>query len=160
MEVKGILSAIKTTMGGLSHQMKRLEVVSENIANAEKSPDKNGKVYQRKLLEPASNSKLKRRGDEFRLQLRKTNQHHIEPSAKDGAKKGKDLSGMKIVEEKGEKLVYNPSHPKADENGFVKMPNVNLVNEMMDLISASRTYEANVTVINAAKKMAKKSMEI
>ncbi len=161
MEVKGILSALRTTMGGLSHQMKRLEVVSENIANAEKSPDEKGRVYQRKIIQPDSKSKLTRsKKDEFTLRMRKTNKNHMEAQNKSSNKGDEDLSGIKVMEEKGEKLVYNPAHPNADENGYVKMPNVNLVKEMVDLISASRTYEANVTVMAAAKNIAKRSLEI
>lgn len=56
--------------------------------------------------------------------------------------------------------VYNPGHPDADAQGFVTMPNVNVVNEMVDLIAASRTYEANITVSNAAKNMMNKAIEI
>lgn len=56
--------------------------------------------------------------------------------------------------------VYNPGHPDADAQGFVTMPNVNVINEMVDLIAASRTYEANITVSNAAKNMMNKAIEI
>jgi len=57
------------------------------------------------------------------------------------------------------KLIHNPTHPDADENGYVKMPNVNIVTEMVDMMSASRAYEANITVINAQKEMAQESPE-
>ena len=56
--------------------------------------------------------------------------------------------------------VYNPGHPDADADGFVTMPNVNVINEMVDMIAASRTYEANITVSNAAKNMMNKALEI
>ncbi len=65
-----------------------------------------------------------------------------------------------MIEHKGEKLVFNPNHPQADDKGYVKMPDINMVEEMVDLISVSRSYEANVTVIDAAKQMAKKTFEI
>jgi flagellar basal-body rod protein FlgC len=58
------------------------------------------------------------------------------------------------------KLIYDPGHPDANASGYVAMPNVNIVNEMVDLLSASRAYEANVTAINAAKNMASKALEI
>jgi flagellar basal-body rod protein FlgC len=58
------------------------------------------------------------------------------------------------------KLVYDPTHPDADQNGYVRMPNVNIVTEMVDMISAARSYEANVTAINTAKSMITKAMEI
>jgi len=57
-------------------------------------------------------------------------------------------------------VVYNPGHPDADARGFVRMPNVNIINEMVDMIAASRTYEANVTVSSAAKNMMNKAMDI
>lgn len=58
------------------------------------------------------------------------------------------------------RLVYDPSHPDADANGYVHLPNINIVNEMVDMITASRAYEANVTVLNAAKAMTLKALEI
>lgn len=57
-------------------------------------------------------------------------------------------------------VVYNPGHPDADERGMVRMPNVNIINEMVDMIAASRTYEANITVSSAAKNMMNKAMDI
>ena len=57
-------------------------------------------------------------------------------------------------------LVYDPSHPDADENGYVKYPNVNIVNEMTDLIDATRSYEANATAFDASKSMASKGLEL
>jgi flagellar basal-body rod protein FlgC len=58
------------------------------------------------------------------------------------------------------KRVYNPEHPDADEEGYVLMPNVDIMKEMVDMISASRSYEANVTVLNASKSMMMKALEI
>ena len=67
---------------------------------------------------------------------------------------------VKVVEESGVRLVYDPQHPLADENGYVRVPDINPVEEMVSLVSATRTYEANVAVMNAAKLIAKKSLEI
>ncbi len=58
------------------------------------------------------------------------------------------------------KNVFNPSHPDADENGYVKMPNVNILKEMVDMMSATRSYEANATAIKSAKRMALKALEL
>ncbi len=67
----------------------------------------------------------------------------------------------KIVEDQTPfKLVYDPSHPDADENGYVQLPNVDPLKEMVDLMSATRSYEANVTVLNATKGMLMKALEI
>ena len=78
--------------------------------------------------------------------------------------KEKGLNGVKAVEivedESPLKNVYDPTHPDADENGYVTMPNVNLLNEMADMISASRSYEANVDTLNATKSMFTKTLEL
>ncbi len=160
MKVNGILAAIRTTLSGLSGQMRRMEIISENIANAEKSPDEKGNVYQRKIIVSPYKKQPKRIfNQELQMQLKRTNPNHLVSKNNDPLRRDEPMK-LKIQQVKGEKLVYNPAHPMADENGYVKMPNVNLAEEMVDLISASRSYEANVTVINAAKLMAKKSLEI
>lgn len=162
MKVEGIFSAIRTTLNGLSTQMKRMEVISENIANAEKSPDESGNVYKRKVLTPGKShsSYSKRFGDELGLRIKRSHSDHMRSSSADKPSENQKSQQFKVVEEKGEKLIFDPNHPQADENGYVKMPDINMVEEMVDLISASRTYEANVTVMNAAKQMAKRSLEI
>ena len=79
MKVNGILSAIKTTMGGLSSQMKRMNVISENIANAERSADKDGKVYQKKVVtfDPVRKQHPRNFSDQVKLQLARTSSDHI-----------------------------------------------------------------------------------
>lgn len=164
MKVSGIFSAIKTSVAGLSGQLKRMEVISENIANAQSAPDANGNVYQKKVVvaDGSERSRQSRFDDQLKLKMRTSEKGHL-PSAGNGISKkqaGSAKDRLKVEEIPGEQLIYNPGHPRADENGFVKMPNVNVIEEMVDLISVSRTYEANVTVLNAAKQMAKKALEI
>ncbi len=164
MKPTGIFSAIKTTLGGLSTQIKRMDLISQNIANAEKAPDQDGKVYQRKQLISQGDAREKQQtrfSDRMRLQMRSSSKGHMESQAT--TKSGPDApqsKPYKVVEQEGAKMVYEPTHPQADENGFVKLPDINPVEEMIDLISASRTYEANITVLNAAKQMAKRAMQI
>ncbi len=165
MKPVGILSSLRTTLTGLSAQMKKLNVISENIANAEKIPDENGNVYHRKTVVmtaiPSGKSSSPSFGNQLSLALRQTKGTHIRHRNSFGGPRGGDSSsGYKVVETKGERNVYDPSHPRADENGYVKMPNVNTVEEMVDLVSASRLYEANISVMRAAKGMAKKALEI
>lgn len=161
MSATGILSSIKTTLNGLSFQMKKMETISENISNVEKSPDENGNIYQKKSVNFNKSRQLPRNkfGQTLNMKLRKTHNAHIQPG-KEESHKIRSNTEFKVVEHKGEKLVFNPNHPQADEKGYVKMPDINMVEEMVDLIAASRSYEANVTVIEAAKQMAKKTFEI
>ncbi len=165
MKVNGVLNSLRTTLQGLSTQVRRMNVISENIANAERAPDKNGKVYQRKVLEFSGTrtSRARSFGDHMTLQMRRTNSGHIldsnMPDRLSDMRNGQ-RDPYKIVEQKGELLVYNTNHPQADENGYVRMPNVNMIEEMIDMISTSRTYEANVTVMDAAKQIAKRTMDI
>ena len=71
------------------------------------------------------------------------------------------MAVQRIVQDPSEpRLAYEPGHPDADENGYVAYPNVDLVTEMTDLLSATRAYEANVTIINSAKAMAQRALEI
>ena len=161
MKVEGILAAIKTTVGGLNTQVRKLECISDNIANAEKTPDKSGEVYKRKVLfsEVKKNHRPKHFSDELGMKLKETNENHLQPgTTKELFKDNQDA--LKVVEQKGEITVYEPNNPMADEKGYVRKPDINLVEEMVDMISTTRIYEANVTVMNAAKNIAKKSMEI
>ncbi len=165
MKANGILSAFETTMAALSAQTKQISLISENIANAESLPDENGKVYRRKVLVQESRKprRQSRFGDEFYLQLKKTREGHftITPETGRGVKPGGQAGlKVKVVEENGVRLVYDPENPLADENGYVRMPDINPVEEMVNLVSATRAYEANVAVMNAAKTIAKKSLEI
>ncbi|RIX51830.1 flagellar basal body rod protein FlgC [Paenibacillus nanensis] len=134
----------------LTAQRLRMDVISSNIANAETTRGSfvNGKFepYKRKLvvLEPTAQS--------FSSMLSKQMENG-------GAAKGVRVA--KIQEDQSpSKLVYNPTHPDADENGYVNMPNVDVAKEMVDMISASRSYEANVTALNATKSMFVKALEI
>ncbi len=132
-----------------AHRM-RMDVISSNIAHAETTRGSyvNGRFepYKRKMtvLSPI--------GQPFSQML---NSELGKPGQKIGVKVSK------ITEDNSpDKLVYNPTHPDADANGYVRMPNVDVAKEMIDMIAASRSYEANVTAINAAKAMYVKALEI
>jgi flagellar basal-body rod protein FlgC len=78
-----------------------------------------------------------------------------------GTSEAQGVKATRIIEDQSPtKLVYNPTHPDADANGYVNMPNVDVAKEMVDMISASRSYEANVTALNASKAMFVKALEI
>ncbi|WP_322903898.1 flagellar basal body rod protein FlgC [Paenibacillus campi] len=147
-----ISNSFDISASALTAQRLRMDVVSSNIANAEttRASVQNGEAvpYRRKEVVLAPNK------SSFADSL-------------DNAMNGSNSSGINGVkavgiEEDKEpfKLVYNPTHPDADKNGYVKMPNVDTLKEMVDMISASRSYEANVTALNATKAMLMKAMQI
>lgn len=134
----------------LSAQRLRMDVISSNIANAETTRGSfvNGEFqpYKRKMvvIEPLQQS--------FSNVL--SNQMNSNSVSQ----------GVKVTKIKEDhapnKLIYNPTHPDADSNGYVNMPNVDVTKEMVDMIAASRSYEANVTALNASKSMFMKALEI
>lgn len=139
--------AIETSATGLTAERLRMDVIANNIANVNTTRTENGGPYQRRVPVFAE------RGGIFRDYLLRSIYSNSSPS-----------SGVRVVDIRVDpspfKYVYNPSHPDADEQGYVAMPNVNIVSEMVDMITASRAYEANVTAINTAKSMALRSLEI
>ncbi len=165
MDTHGIFSALKTTYSGISSQMKRMEVISENIANAEALPDKGGKLYHRKvaLVKDKTISESTSFGNQMSLKLNRSADKHLGMGS--GSSGLGDLNSTPaniydVVEVEGEKIIHDPTHPRADEHGYVKTPNVNVIEEMVDLMATNRAYEANITVMNASKTMAKKTFEI
>lgn len=134
----------------LSAQRLRLDVVASNIANANTTRGKlvDGKwvPYQRKMVELESKTPTA-----FSRILENTMRDQI----------GRGVRVSRILEDQTPfKLVYDPTHPDADQEGYVRMPNVDVLKEMVDMISASRSYEANVTALNASKNMINKALEI
>ncbi|MCK5519897.1 MAG: flagellar basal body rod protein FlgC [Candidatus Marinimicrobia bacterium] len=161
MKVSGIFTAIRTNLSGLSTQMKRLEAISENVANAETAPDVNGNVYKRKIVDQRPLAKVSGGfGNEMALSMKRSSNGHFRGVGNQKDVINTNSDNIKIVELNKEKLIFDPAHPRADENGYVRMPDINVVEEMVDLISASRAYEANVTVLDAAKSMAKNTLKI
>jgi len=130
-----ILQGIDATASALNAEKTRMDIVAQNIANAQTTHGPDGKPYQRKQVS-------------FESLL----------SATAGP------GGVKVARVKDDTtagpLVYNPQHPDADAKGMVQMPNVNLAFEMVDLISSTRAYEANLAVVKNAKQMAHKALSI
>ena len=145
--------ALDISASGLSAERMRMDVTAENLANAQTTRGANGQPYRRKdvILQTA-------RGDGFRTAL--AGAVGSVPGA--GATQtpgGVQVAG--IAEDAGApRRVYDPGHPDADAQGYVAMPNVNPVTEMVDLIAASRAYEANVTAMQTAKTMFSRTFEL
>jgi flagellar basal-body rod protein FlgC len=145
-----LLSAMEITASGLSAQRTRLNIISQNLANAHVTRTADGGPYRRQVpvfsAVPFSNH-LTRALD--------TPPH---PPGRD-PRKGVFIQGVYQDNEEF-KRVYDPGHPDADQEGYVLYPNVDTVTEMTNLINASRSYEAGVTAVNASKSMALKALEI
>jgi len=131
---------------GMTAQRTRLDIISQNIANVNTTRDADGNPYMRKSV--IFQEKAYVSFDEALINAT----GHV----------GKGVKIAKIFEDTSTegRLVYDPSHPDADEKGYVMYPNVSTVTEMTDMIDASRSYEANVTAFNAAKNMQLKALDI
>ncbi|BDH61135.1 flagellar basal-body rod protein FlgC [Lysinibacillus sp. PLM2] len=146
-----IFKSMNITASALTAQRLRMDVVSSNIANIDttRARQVNGEwePYRRKTVTLSS--------DEGRF----SNFLNV-AMGKSGTGEGVKVTAINDDTETPFKLVYDPTHPDANEDGYVEMPNVDLLKEMVDLMSATRSYEANVTVFNANKSMLTKALEI
>ncbi len=136
-----IFNAMEINSSGMSAERKRLNVISSNIANARTTRTENGGPYKRKDV---------------------IFQEIMFPKSDDSD--GSVATGVGVSEviedQKDPQLVYDPDHPDANEEGYVSYPNVVVVEEMVNMINATKSYEANATAIQAAKDMAKKALNI
>lgn len=139
----GLFDAMNVAASGLTAERVRMDTTAENLANAQTTKTAEGGAYKRKsvVLEEAGSS------TSFSGQLN---------SAMGGGVRVAQIA----EDETPSRLVYDPTHPDADQRGYVSMPNVDSVTEMVDLITASRGYEANVTVMQTAKQMFSKTLDI
>lgn len=143
-----MFQSFNVAASALTAQRLRMDVISANMANVDttraKMVDGKWQPYRRKMVVMQPNESF----SSFLSQ----------------AMNERSAGGVKVTkiieDETPFKLVYDPSHPDADENGYVQLPNVDPLKEMVDLMSATRSYEANVTVLNATKGMLMKALEI
>jgi len=162
----GILNAIEISSRGLSAQRARMNVIAQNMANAETVETNEGGPYRRKQVvfsEDTQKQSFRSVLKNEHSKLSRTDDNHISGSRRIGRTKERTSTvGFDQVEDGVDnfKLVYDPTHPAADQDGYVKMPDVEIINEMVDMMTASRAYEANTAVISAAKEMAQNAMEI
>ena len=145
-----IFRSMEIAASGLSAQRYRMDIIGENVANATTTRTADGTPYRRKFVvfEEKSQPYMP-----FADWLR---------SARDrAAGTGRGVRAVKQAEDQSPfRLVYDPEHPDANEDGYVEYPNVDIEKEMVDMIAASRSYEANLTVLNNFKNIAMKALEI
>ncbi len=133
-----VFSIIDTSASGMTAQQLRVDIISNNIANADTTKTKEGGPYRREI--PIFAERL------------------VE-TARGTVERGVEVVGI-VKDRSPFRKIYDPSNPDAGKDGYVEMPNVNILREMVDLISAQRTYEANATVISDAKAMASSAVQI
>ncbi|MCK4460864.1 MAG: flagellar basal body rod protein FlgC [candidate division Zixibacteria bacterium] len=162
----GILNAIEVSAQGLSIQRARMNTTARNIANAETTRTEDGGPYRRRRIQVKEEAvkggfrnMIRRAG----TRLARTNSRHL-PVHSERITRNIELPTVSheetIDSASGYKLVHDPSHPDADGEGYVRMPDIEIVTEMVDMMAATRAYEANTVAISAAKKMAEDALEI
>ena len=140
-----IFGAMDVAASGMTAERLRLDVISNNIANVNTTRTVEGGPYRRQFVVFES-----RQGDASSFSSVMAGQLQMN---------GVRVSAIK-KDDSPVRMVYEPGHPDADANGYVQMPNINIVTEMVDMMTASRAYEANVTSVNVAKSMMLKALEI
>lgn len=140
------LSSLDISGSGLTASRLRMDVISENMTNQNTTRTEKGGPYRRKMVvyEPRTDNSF---------------ESVFQNALNQGTPKGVRVT--KIIEDQSDfKPVYNPEHPDANEQGYVMMPNVDPIKETIDMMAATRAYDANITVFNAVKAMAAKGLEI
>lgn len=137
-------STLRISSSGLSAERLRMDTVASNIANVNTTRGENGQPYRRKIAV---------------FQENLTNA--LNPTTGNYENKMLGVKAVGITDDESQfRRVYDPSHPDADKDGYVNMPNVNILNEMADMMVATRSYEANVNAVNSEKSMFSKALEI
>lgn len=156
----GLFDSFRIAASGMTAQRLRMDVIADNVANANSTRQASDEPYRRKLVVFSE-----------ALDRELSTGSHLSTRRASGSLRGRTarddypgLSGVRVARVVDDStpgpIAYDPSHPHADEDGYVQMPNVDIVREMVDMISASRAYESNVAVIDAAKTMFLKALEI
>lgn len=143
-----IFNSFNISASGMTAQRFRTDIIAQNVANVDTTRTEDGEVYRRKTVTFSEKSVTP-----FDHVLARAQGGHVTAS-------GVKVSSVYEDMETDMKKVYDPSHPDADDDGYVTYPNVNIVTEMTNMIDASRSYEANVTAFNASKSIALKGLEI
>jgi flagellar basal-body rod protein FlgC len=164
-----LFKAMGISSSGLNAQRVVINGISMNLANVQTTRTEGGEPYQRRRSVLSQTPNDLRFSDVLlnRLDvgghLRRTHLDHFPVSNYAPWEIGLEKGGVKaeLIEEVAEyKMIHDPSHPDADASGYVLLPNINTIEEMVHLLMAARNYEANVTAFNAAKNMAMKALEI
>ncbi|RKY62530.1 MAG: flagellar basal body rod protein FlgC [Candidatus Latescibacterota bacterium] len=166
MAIERIFASMDIGATGLSAQRVRMEVIAGNLANAETTKTPQGGPYRRRMVvlrsvPPKVQFRTVLRGSI--VALRTSEPGHIVPEweREPVSGYGRGVKVANIAQDPSPfRRVYDPSHPDADEDGYVLMPNIRVLKEMVDMLAAQRAYEANAAVVQAEKEMARKALEL
>mgnify|MGYP001765719446 FL=1 len=141
-----LYDALRTSSSGLAAQRLRMNLISANLANVNTTRTPEGGPYRRR----EAVFEARARTESFRDMLRSRQ-----------SRRPSDVEVARIIEDQRPAVLkYAPHHPDADEKGYVALPHINVMEEMVNMISATRSYEANIAAVKAAKDMAMKALEI
>jgi len=166
MAISRVFASMDIGAMGLSAQRTKMEVIAGNLANAETTRMPQGGPYRRRVVvfravPPEGQFRTILKGSV--VSLRTSRPGHIAPKRREEPALGHG-QGVEVADVAPDpspfRRVYDPSHPDADEEGYVLMPNVRVLQEMVDMLAAQRAYEANAAVIQAEKEMVKKALEL
>ncbi|MEW6654692.1 MAG: flagellar basal body rod protein FlgC [Bacteroidota bacterium] len=167
MKIGGSIFGLNFSARGMAIQRKKMDVIAQNIANSDNVRTENGDPYKRKTVRVEAERKnfvneLELEGKNLKLNASNPN-HMIKlnmPQALSiSADQGK-VQMTEVTDQSPGDIVHMPEHPNANVDGYVEMSNVNVINEMVDMIAATRSYEANLQALNSAKQIAKDSLEM
>jgi flagellar basal-body rod protein FlgC len=146
----GLYDSIEVSASGLSAQRLAMDVIANNIANVNTTRTAEGGPFKRQLIV------LAQKNEAAAAQSANPLDGSSDPGA---ARAGVEVVGI-VKDQSPDKLVYDPSHPDADPQGYVHMPNIEVVKEMVDMMAASRAYEANVTAIQESRQIGNSTMAL
>ncbi|MDR0304011.1 MAG: flagellar basal body rod protein FlgC [Chitinispirillales bacterium] len=159
-DINGLFSAMRISASGMRAQRIKHGVITSNLANAETTRTPEGGPYKREFVvfEADGRDSMIGMREEKGLSTTATHQNHaVIPARRYSLYDLEAGQGVRVAEirkdSKEARMQYDPSHPDANEEGYVALPNINIIEEMTDMINASRAYEANVTAFNATKQM-------
>lgn len=158
----GMFTSFDVNASGMTAQRYRMDIISENIANANSTRTADGTPYRRKVVtfeEKGSQTPFAHVLSQAQTSLTPLG-HVLHQGIDKYSGTGVKVSSVREDTWTEMNMVYDPSHPDADENGYVTYPNVDTITEMVNLIDASRSYEANATAFQASKAMAVKGLDI
>jgi flagellar basal-body rod protein FlgC len=163
-----LFGVMRTIGSGLAAQRRKMESIASNIANAETTETSDGGPYRKKMVQISEEKGLRETrvvSPKPRLKLATTSPAHIRGAGAAATRKvttEEPVIEAQIVEAPRQqvKMVYDPHHPDANADGYVAYPDINPVEEMVDMITASRAYQANVAAMDAFKSMVEKALEL